>query len=446
LLYLTYSDVNREVLRTLFRPGRLYYCAIALCLLGVTAGAAAWAYQIGLGLGVTGYKHPTMWAVYLINFVFWIGIGHSGTLISAILYLFRASWRTAIARSAEAMTVFSVVIAALFVLVHLGRVWLVYWTIPYPNQRTLWVNFQSPLIFDLCAVSTYFTVSSLFWYAGMIPDLAVVRDNAAGLRRKIYGFFSVGWLGDHNQWHHFTAAYLFFAALATPLVVSVHSVVSWDFALGIVPGYHSTIFAPYFVAGAIHSGLAMVLTLLIPLRRIFRFEQFITTKTLENIAKTMLVTCLIIGYSYLVEQFMAWYSGNRVERDTFMWRVFGDYGMQFWIMVMCNAVVPLMFFFRKVRSNPATLFVIAILVNVGMWLERFVIITGSMAHDFDPYNWGIYTPRWVEITIAIGSLSLFFLCFLLFAKFLPSISITEIKEGLKMPVKVSRDSRVQGGT
>jgi Ni/Fe-hydrogenase subunit HybB-like protein len=444
MLNLSYSDVNREILRTLFKPGRLYYCAVVLCVLGVMAGAVAWSYQISQGLGVTGYKHPTMWAFYLVNFVFWIGIGHSGTLISAILYLFRASWRTAIARSAEAMTVFSVITATLFVLIHLGRVWLVYWTIPYPNQRTLWPDFQSPLIFDFCAVSTYFTVSSLFWYTGMIPDLAVVRDNSTGLRRKIYGLLSLGWLGSNNQWRHFSAAYLFFAALATPLVVSVHSVVSWDFALDIIPGYHSTIFAPYFVAGAIHSGLAMVLTLLIPLRRIFKFEQFITIKTLENIAKTLLVTCLIVGYSYLVEQFMSWYSGNRVERDTFMWRVFGEYRLQFWIMLICNAVVPLAFFFKKIRTNLVSLFVIAILVDIGMWMERFVIIVGSMAHDFDPYNWGIYAPTWVEPTITLGSFSLFFLCFLLFAKFLPSISITEIKESLKRPIKGAEGPRIRG--
>jgi Ni/Fe-hydrogenase subunit HybB-like protein len=431
---LSYRDINKEVLRTLFRPGRVYYSMLAISFLGVLAMAACFAYQINRGLGVAGYLHPVMWGVYLVNFVFWIGIGHSGTLISAILYLFRASWRTAIARSAEAMTVFSVIIASLFpAFIHLGRPWLFYWVFPYPNQRFLWIDFQSPLVFDVCAVTTYLTVSSLFWYVGMIPDLAIVRDNTTGWRSKLYGFFSLGWLGAHNQWRHFTGAYLFFAALATPLVVSVHSVVSWDFALAIIPGYHSTIFPPYFVAGAIHSGLAMVLTLLIPLRRIFKFEQFIDMKTLENVAKTLLVTCLIVGYSYLVEQFMSWYSGNRFERDIFMWRVFGNYGASFWIIVICNAVAPLVLFIKKMRTNLVSLFVVAILVDIGMWLERFVIIIGSMAHDFDPYNWGIYAPTWVEITITAGSVCMFFFFFLLFAKFLPSISITEIKESLKKP-------------
>jgi Ni/Fe-hydrogenase subunit HybB-like protein len=436
---LSYSDINNEVLRTLFRPGRLYWCVLSIFFLGVVAMVLCFAYQVSGGLGVTGLMHPVMWGVYLVNFVFWIGIGHSGTLISAILYLFRASWRTAIARSAEAMTVFSVIIAGLFpAFIHLGRPWLFYWVFPYPNQRFLWIDFQSPLVFDVCAVSTYLTVSTLFWYTGLIPDIAVVRDNTRGIRSRIYGFFSLGWLGSHNQWRNFTAAYLFFAALATPLVVSVHSVVSWDFALAIIPGYHSTIFAPYFVAGAIHSGLAMVLTLLIPLRRIFKFEQFIDMKTLENIAKTMLVTCLIVGYSYLVEQFMSWYSGNRVERDTFMWRVFGNYGTSFWIIVICNAVAPLVLFFKRMRTNLVSLFVVAILVDIGMWVERFVIIIGSMAHGFDPYSWGTYTPSWVEIIITIGSFCLFGFLFMLFAKFLPSISITEIKEGLKRPVKKSR--------
>jgi len=431
----TYFDINREVLRTLSPPRRGYYLLVGICLMGILFGAFCEVYQILTGMGVTGLMHPVMWGIYLISFVFWIGIAHSGTLISAILYLFRATWRTAIARSAEAMTVFAVIAAGIFPIIHLGRVWIFYWLIPYPNQRDLWPDFQSPLIFDFLAVSTYLIVSSLFWYTGLIPDLAIVRDRSTGIRHRIYGVLSLGWLGSHHQWRHYGWSYLLFAALATPLVVSVHSVVSWDFALAIIPGYHSTIFAPYFVAGAIHSGLAMVLTLLIPLRHIFKFETFITLKTLENIAKTMIFTCLILGYSYLVEYFIAWYSGNRVERDTFLWRAIGHYAPQFWIMILFNAVVPLAFFVKRVRTNLVCLFGIAILVNIGMWYERFVIIVGSIAHDFDPYVWGLYSPTWVEIGIMLGSFSLFFLFFLLFVKFLPSISITEIKEGLMPPMR-----------
>jgi len=431
----SYLSVNQKILGTLSRPRKIYYFVIALLILGVLCGAACWAYQITMGLGVAGYVHPVFWIIYLVNFVFWIGIAHSGTLISAILYLFRAKWRTAIARSAEAMTIFAVMIAALFPLIHLGRPWIFYWLIPYPNQRTLWPNFQSPLVFDFLAVSTYFTVSLLFWYVGLIPDLAVIRDRANGIRQRIYGFLSLGWIGSHNQWHHYGTTYLLLAGLATPLVVSVHSVVSWDFAFCVIPGYHSTIFAPYFVAGAIHSGLAMVLTLLIPLRTILRFEEIITIKDLESIAKTLLLTGLFVGYSYIVEQFMSWYGGNRFEHDIFIFRVIGHYSFMFWLMVLCNAIAPLFFFLKKVRTNLKSLFGIAIIINIGMWTERFVIIIGSMAQDFIPYQWDFYSPKWVEITITVGSFCLFFLLFLLFVKLLPSVSIAEIKENLNPPMR-----------
>jgi molybdopterin-containing oxidoreductase family membrane subunit len=430
-----YFSVNQKILGTLSRPRRNYYVIVSFLILGVLCGAACWAYQIAVGLGVAGYVHPVFWIIYLVNFVFWIGIAHSGTLISAILYLFRARWRTAIARSAEAMTIFAVMIAALFPLIHLGRPWIFYWLIPYPNQRTLWPNFQSPLIFDFLAVSTYFTVSLLFWYVGLIPDLAVIRDRAHGIRQKIFGFLSLGWTGSHKQWHHYSTTYLLLAGLATPLVVSVHSVVSWDFALCVIPGYHSTIFAPYFVAGAIHSGLAMVLTLLIPLRTIFRFEEIITVKDLESIAKTLLLTGLFVGYAYIVEQFMSWYGGDRFEQDIFIFRVIGHYSLMFWLMVVCNVVAPLFFFFKRVRTNLKSLFGIAILINIGMWTERFVIIIGSMAQDFIPYQWDFYRPKWVEITITVGSFCLFFLLFLLFVKLLPSVSMAEIKEDLHPPVR-----------
>jgi molybdopterin-containing oxidoreductase family membrane subunit len=338
---LTYAKIDNTVLDTLERPSKSYWGLIALLALGIFVGAACWAYQIAVGIGVGGQNNPVAWGTYLINFVFWVGIAHSGTLISAILHLFRAGWRNPIARAAETMTVFAVCIAGLFPFIHLGRVWLVFYMLPYPNQRNLWPNFQSPLVFDMVAISTYLLVSSLFWYTGMLPDLATVRDRATGLRKKIFTIISLGWTGRHEQWRHYTRAYLFFAALATPLVISVHSVVSWDFALGVVPGWHSTIFAPYFVAGAIHSGLAMVLVLMIPMRKIFRYQEFITTEVLENVAKTIIFTGLIVGYAYVAEYFIAWYSNNIVEQESFRWRAFGDYSVQFWIMIICNSLIPL---------------------------------------------------------------------------------------------------------
>ncbi len=320
---LTYGEIDRTVLDTLRPASRGYWLLIALLALGVLVGAVCWAYQIAVGIGVGGQNHPVAWGTYLINFVFWVGIAHSGTLISAILHLFRAGWRNPIARAAETMTVFAVLIAGLFPFIHLGRVWMVLYMLPYPNQRTLWPNFQSPLVFDVIAISTYLIVSSLFWYTGMLPDLATVRDKAKGYRKKIFTLISLGWTGRHEQWRHYLRGYLFFAALATPLVISVHSVVSWDFALGIVPGWHSTIFAPYFVAGAIHSGLAMVLILMIPMRKIFHYEAFITLDVLENIAKTIIFTGLIVGYAYMIEYFLAWYSNNIVEQESFRWRALG---------------------------------------------------------------------------------------------------------------------------
>ncbi|MBW1982773.1 MAG: polysulfide reductase NrfD, partial [Deltaproteobacteria bacterium] len=408
-----------------------YWLLVGALVLGVVAGAICWAYQIAVGIGAGGQNIPVAWGTYLINFVFWVGIAHSGTLISAILHLFRAGWRNPIARAAETMTVFAVSIAGLFPFIHLGRVWLVYYMLPYPNQRNLWPNFQSPLVFDMVAISTYLTVSSLFWYTGLLPDLAVVRDRAEGLRRKIFTVLSLGWTGKHEQWRHYTRGYLFFAALATPLVVSVHSVVSWDFALSVVPGWHSTIFAPYFVAGAIHSGLAMVLTLMIPLRKVFNFERIVTVDVLENVAKTIIFTGLIVGYAYGVEYFLAWYSSNIVEQEAFRWRAMGAYSLEFWIMVVCNSLVPLLFFIKRIRRSIAWLFGISLLVNVGMWYERFVIIIGGVAHGFIPHAWGLYRPSLIEYGIMLGSFSLFFLLFVLFVKHFPSISMTEMKETIQ---------------
>ncbi|HWR68481.1 MAG TPA: NrfD/PsrC family molybdoenzyme membrane anchor subunit [Desulfomonilia bacterium] len=427
---LTYSQIDQTVLDTL-RPASLrYWAVIVLMFFGILLGAGCWAYQIGVGIGVGGQSIPVAWGTYLINFVFWVGIAHSGTLISAILHLFRAGWRNPIARAAETMTVFAVCVAGLFPFIHLGRIWIVYYILPYPNDRNLWPNFQSPLVFDVIAISTYLMVSSLFWYTGMLPDLAIVRDRATGLRKRIFHILSLGWTGRFEEWRHYTRAYLFFAALATPLVISVHSVVSWDFALGIVPGWHSTIFAPYFVAGAIHSGLAMVLTLMIPMRTIFRYEVFITKDILDNIAKTIVFTGLIVGYAYAIEYFLAWYSHNIVEQESFRWRAAGEYSPAFWVMVICNSVVPLLFFIRKVRRSIPWLFGISILINIGMWSERFVIIIGGVAHDFMPNAWGTYSPTIIEYGVLAGSFSLFFFLFLLFVKHMPSVSMTEMKESV----------------
>ncbi len=425
---LTFETINTTVLDTLSRPGKAYWCVIALLVCGALLGASCWAYQIFVGVGVAGMNTPVHWGTYLINFVFWVGIAHSGTLISAILFLFRAGWRNPIARAAETMTVFAVCIAGLFPFIHLGRVWLVFYMLPVPNQRTLWPNFQSPLIFDVIAISTYLTVSSLFWYTGLLPDLAIIRDRSQGVRKKIFKVLSLGWSGRTGQWMNYSRAYLLFAGLATPLVISVHSVVSWDFALSVIPGWHTTIFAPYFVAGAIHSGLAMVLTLCIPLRRILKYEALITMDVLESIAKTIVFTGIIVGFSYATELFIAWYSRNTIEMETFWWRAFGHYAPEYWIMVVCNTVIPLLYLSKKIRTHIIPLFIISIFVNIGMWFERFVIIAGSVAHDFLPNAWGHYRPTWVEGGIMVGAFCLFFFLFLLFVKHLPSVSMTEMKE------------------
>lgn len=425
-----FQRVNRDVLRALEAPGRWYFVALGGTLLGVALGAAAWTYQIYNGLQVSGLRHPVMWGLYITSFVFWVGIAHSGTLISAILYLFRARWRAAISRASEAMTIFAVMTAGLFPLIHLGRTWFFYWLIPYPNQRGLWINFRSPLVWDVFAVSTYFTVSLLFWYLGLIPDLAAMRDQASGWRRRVCGALALGWAGTLHDWKHFNMASLLMAALATPLVVSVHSVVSWDFAVSILPGWHSTIFPPYFVAGAILSGLAMVLTLLIPARAILGFDELITARHLENVAKLIIVTSLIVSYSYVMEFFFAWYSDNPYERSIFLDRATGYYAPLFWLMIVCNSAVPLLFFVPIVRRSTVALFAASLVINVGMWTERFVIIAGSLSHDYNPAVWDRYAPSWVEWSIFVGSVSWFLFWFLLFIRNLPPIPLSEVKEAL----------------
>src|SRR5579875_1041398 len=369
----TYAEVDQEALRLLQPPGRIYWYGVAfLAGLGV-AGGAGWIRQIYTGLGVNGLQMPEKWATYITNFVFWVGIAHCGTLISAILYLFRSRWRTAVYRAAEAMTVFGVFTAGLFPIIHLGRPWFFYWLAPYPNERSLQPDFRSPLVWDFFAISTYLTISSLFLFMGLIPDVANARDAAKGWRKTFYSIMSMGWRGTDRQWRHFSMAYLLLAGFATPLVLSVHSVVSWDFAMAQLPGWHSTIFAPYFVAGAIFSGVAMVLTLLIPIRKIMGLEDLITPWHLDNLAKVILLTSLIVSYSYICESFMVWYSQDAIELATFHQRYWGPQGYLFWMMVACNCVIPLLLFVPRIRISAVWLFIISLFVNVGMWLERFVI-------------------------------------------------------------------------
>ena len=427
---LTYAQIDQSILDSLSPPKKGYWSVVAGLLLGVLVGAACWVYQIFVGIGAGGQNNPVAWGTYRINFVFWVGIAYSGTLVSATLHLLRAGWRNPIARAAETMTVFAVCIAGLFALVQLGRVWQVYYLIPIPTQRMLWPNFISPSMFDVIAVSTYLAVSSLFWYTGLLPDLAAVRDRATGRRHEIFRLLSMGWTGTHEQWRHYTRGYLFFAALATPLVISAHSVVSWDFSLGVVPVWHTTILAPYFVAGAIHSGLAMVVTLMIPLRRIFNYHKIITLEVIENIAKTIVLTGLIVGFAYGSQYFIAWYSHDIVEMETFRWFARGQYRWELYIMVLSNSLFPMLFVFRKIRRSITLLFIICLLVNLGMWFERFVIIVGGAAHGFSPYAWGVYASTLVEYGIMLGSFCLFFFLFLLFVKHLPSVSMTEMKETL----------------
>lgn len=431
---LNYSQVDNDILRAMEAPGRSYYALVLADVVVLAWGIFAWRYQIVHGLGVSGLTHPVMWAVYITDFVFWVGIAHSGTLISAILYLFRVRWRAGIYRTAEAVTVFALFTAGLFPIIHLGRPWFFYWLLPYPQVGGLWINFRSPLVWDVFAVMTYMIISMLFFFTGLVPDMAVVRNRTSGWRHKIYAFMAQGWQGTDRQWRHYKAAYLFLAALATPLVISVHSVVSWDFAQTIVPGWHSTIFAPYFVAGAIHSGLAMVIMLLIPVRRVFRLDAYLTQEHLENLAKLIILTGLIVGYAYVVETYIAWYSNNIPEWQHFTFQITGEYAIPFWVMILFNSLVPLLFFLKPIRTSTPWLFGIAVLINIGMWMERFVIIVTSLAHEYDPYSWGLYFPTWVDISITAGSFAWFFLWFLLFAKLLPVVSIVEVKEGLPPPM------------
>jgi len=380
------------------------------------------------GVGIWGLNIPAAWGFDITNFVWWIGIGHAGTLISAILLLFRQDWRTSINRFAEAMTLFAVSCAALYPILHLGRPYLFYWLIPYPNVMGLWPHFRSPLVWDVFAVSTYATVSLLFWYVGLIPDMATLRDRS---RRKLtqwfYGFLAMGWRGSARHWHRYETAYLLLAGLATPLVISVHTVVSLDFAVSVIPGWHTTVFPPYFVAGAIYSGFAMVMTLAIPLRAAFSLKDFITQRHIDNMAKVMLATGLIVAYGYGMETFMAWYSTSEHERFMVLNRMTGPYAPHYWSLITCNVLIPQLLWLRNVRQNTIALFAISIVVNIGMWLERFIIVVTSLHRDFLPSSWGMYSPTFWEWSLYLGSIGLFLTLLFLFVRFLPAISIFEMQ-------------------
>jgi molybdopterin-containing oxidoreductase family membrane subunit len=446
LTELSYREVNDNILQALKPPRPGYYFLMAFLGAVITWAIFCWIYQVKKGLVVAGINIPVGWGVYIANFVFWVGIAHSGTLISAILHLVRSKWRTAVSRSSEAMTIFAIMTAGLFPLVHLGRVWVFYYIIPYPSQRRLWPNFISPLVWDVVAVGTYFTVSLIFFYVGLIPDLAAARDRveselgANHPKTKFYRYLSIGWSGSGSQWLHHGRGYLYFAALATPLVVSVHSVVSWDFATSMETGWHTTLYAPYFVAGAIFSGLAMVLALTIPMRKVFHLERLLHIGQLEQVARTMIVTGVIIGYSYAVENFTAWYSGEIFERQFIQWRATASWiTWIFWMLPVLNFLLPVTFIFPRLRRNFTYLFVASILVIVGMWLERVVIVTSSTAHDYLPHTWSTYAPTWVEISITAGSFAFFFFWFFLFAKLFPVIAISDVKEGMEQERATPRD-------
>jgi molybdopterin-containing oxidoreductase family membrane subunit len=382
------------------------------------------------GVGLFGINIPVGWGFDIVNFVWWIGIGHAGTLISAILLLLRQDWRTSINRFAEAMTLFAVACAGIYPLIHLGRPWLFYWLLPYPNTMGLWPQFRSPLIFDVFAVSTYATVSLLFWYVGLIPDLATLRDRTKpGFAKYIYGFLAMGWRGSSRHWHRYRTAYLLLAGLATPLVVSVHTIVALDFTVGIVPGWHTTIFPPYFVAGAIYSGFAMVVTLAVPLAAYYGLKDFITIKHLENMAKVMLVTGLIVTYGYMMEMFMAWYGGNPFEKFLILEERFrGPYKHTYFLLLLCNCTVVQLFWFKSVRTNPLALWIISIIINIGMWLERYVIVVVSLHADFLPSSWGMYHGTAWDYMMLYGSIGLFFTLLFVFIRVLPVISIAEMRE------------------
>ena len=431
---LGYTDIHEDVVRSIVVTGPKYYAALA------TSGGLAllcfffpWFYQLYYGIGAAGMNHPGVWGTYLASFIFWIGLSHSGTLLSCVLHLTNSSWRKAMYRSAEAMTLFSLVVAATYVFVHVGRPWFTHWTLPYPNQWEVWPNFRSPLLFDVMAIATYLTGSSIFIYMGSIPDFAAVRDRTVGWRNTMYSLLSLGWRGTDTEWHRLHWAYTFLAVLIIPLAVSVHSIVSWDFAMSIVPGLHQTIFAPYFVVGAIYSGTAGIVTVMFVLRKYMGFEQYITKLHFDNLGKLLLVLSLLWTYINMIELFTGWYSGTSDEYEQLSFKLFGFYAPLYWMMILFCAAAPLLMISKRFRTSFVPMLVLSIAINIGMYTERFLIVATSLARQYLPDAWGFYSPSLVEISIMVGSFAVFTTLFLVFVKIFPSVSMYEVKETMDTP-------------
>ena len=441
------SDVTRDIARPILNnPTTSWKIGFTLSLVFLGIFGVSLLYTLWTGIGVWNVNKSVMWGWDITNFVFWVGIGHAGTLISAVLLLFRQNWRNSINRSAEAMTIFAVICAATYVISHMGRPWLAYWPLPLPNQfGSLWVNFNSPLVWDVFAISTYFSVSLIFWYTGLLPDIATIRDRATGLRRKVYSILSFGWNGSVKTWQRFEAVSLILAGVSTPLVLSVHTIVSMDFATSVIPGWHTTIFPPYFVAGAIFSGFAMVQTLLLIARKVMNFENYITMFHIESMNKIIIVTGSIVGVAYLTELFIAWYSGAEYEQYAFLNRVSGPYWWAYWSMMTCNVISPQLFWFKKIRTSIAASWILSIVVNIGMWFERFVIIVTSLHRDYLPSSWVMFYPSVVDVCVFIGSIGLFFTLFLLFLRFLPAIAMAEVKLLVKTSSEQSKKALIKAG-
>ncbi|MBK7295706.1 MAG: polysulfide reductase NrfD [Flavobacteriales bacterium] len=430
----TYHDITQDIVGPIeAKAPRGWYVLISIAALIALYGVGCIVYLLSKGIGTWGLNKTVDWAWDITNFVWWVGIGHAGTLISAVLLLFRQKWRMAVNRSAEAMTIFAVIMAALFPMLHMGRIWLAYWVFPLPNQfGSLWVNFNSPLLWDVFAISTYFSVSLVFWYIGLIPDFATIRDKVTkpGMK-KMYSILSFGWTGNAKAWTRFEEVSLVLAGIATPLVFSVHSVVSMDFATSIIPGWHTTIFPPYFVSGAVFSGFAMVQTLLLVMRKVMHLEAYITRKHIEYMNIVIIVTGSIVGVAYITELFMSWYSGVEYESYAFINRATGKY-WAYWAMMTCNVVSPQVFWFKGLRTNLAFTFFMSIIVNIGMWFERFVIIVTSLHRDYLPSSWNMFHPTWVDAGVFLGTIGIFFTCYLLFARYFPVLALNEVKSILKI--------------
>ena len=433
----SYHEITEDVSRPIeTKANRVWWAVFSIALAAMLWGLGCIIYTIGVGIGTWGLNKTVDWAWDITNFVWWVGIGHAGTLISAILLLFRQKWRMSINRSAEAMTVFAVICAALFPGIHMGRIWMAYWVLPLPNQfGSMWVNFNSPLLWDVFAISTYFSVSLVFWYMGLIPDFAAIRDRAIRaahpLRKYIYSILAFGWSGNARAWHRFEELSLVLAGLSTPLVLSVHTIVSMDFATSVIPGWHTTIFPPYFVAGAIFSGFAMVQTLLLVMRKVVNLESYITINHIELMNKVITLTGSIVGVAYITELFISWYSGVEYEQYAFLNRATGPYWWAYWSMMTCNVITPQLFWFRKIRRSIVATFIITIFVNIGMWFERFVIIVTSIHRDYLPSSWSMFSPTFVDIGIFIGTLGIFFTFFLLYSRSFPVIAMSELKSIVK---------------